>query len=1006
MRWFAGILSLKIRIVCLMVLGLLIISSQVSAKQWGIQEGLLDEEDLEVIRQKFPSIISPSQSQSLLEEIGRRRPMDWLRIQRDPSGQLVVTGKPASVLKEIAISTPTRALKNALGEQVSSFIGQVDSEELRKSLYQRVNFYLDKKGFPNPTIKFDTRPEGPDVVYTLEIDEGFPCIIRNLNFERPLPKAVRRPRMVGKVCDGEAIKEAIDELTEDLYDIGYKQARFQVSTISMDAQGIADVSITGQAGKRVRYEIRSSDKSKISEIFTRDELESIDPNIIGPESMVNEIARKYRIIGFDDVQVGTPKIVRQADDWIVYRYKVEPGKQYVVTGITFEGLNAYSREDALEAMNFNQDITDTSLDLVAVPLVEIFGIKRLVDVYPALNRDDLNAGVDKLKSKYRKDGYWKVKVRQPRLVKDEEKGTVQVIVSVDEGKKRLFHKLMINGNDFIEEGDIRDLLDLSEGEPMSREALDLFQRELRNAYTSDGFLYLEIRISLVSIPRGDELRTSIVVDINENSRVKIGSIHIRGLNRTRKVTVRRELLFATGDYYNRERINQSRRNLSDLGLFRSVQIRPSTSSLIEKSDTLDMDIELRETKPGRIVFGPGFSFDQGLRYSLEGFYSNLGGVGRQVSLRTTFSEEVNQKAISRKTLLGRSVSLGYLEPYLFELPVNGSISTLSRARAREIWEISNSWEVALIHKLRYIFPGAVASTFLGFKINREEGSSVQETNLTATGNIRISEFGFRYSYDTRNNRSWPSSGYTLDIEASWARYELGGDMRYFKWELGNNYFVGLHPDWTAAFGYNLVSFEGIEREGLDTRGDVLPASERVHAGGPETVRGYELRKLGPLVQFPDEDTCAFQTSQLGGTRKVVLKLEMRYRLSDWSGLTTFVDSGNVFLSNREVNKFSRFYQVQDTGCPGAKTVEDNQYYEFEDLLSNPEYIYKKHYTTYGLAFNLLTPIGAINLAYGIPWLEPETQDCKNDRSRCFPRADFSESWYERGRFHVNVGTRF
>ena len=129
--------------------------------------------------------------------------------------------------------------------------------------------------------------------------------------------------------------------------------------------------------------------------------------------------------------------------------------------------------------------------------------------------------------------------------------------------------------------------------------------------------------------------------------------------------VTRELLISTGDWYSPQKIADSRRNIVGLGLFRSVQITPADRALLaEEPDEIDLIIDVREGKPGNISFGPGWELTDGWRYSAEASYNNIGGWGRQVSLRGGFSEERIQPAIGRKTLVGRSLGAGYLAPYL------------------------------------------------------------------------------------------------------------------------------------------------------------------------------------------------------------------------------------------------------------------------------------------------------------------------------------------------------
>src|SRR5690606_31345905 len=89
-------------------------------------------------------------------------------------------------------------------------------------------------------------------------------------------------------------------------------------------------------------------------------------------------------------------------------------------------------------------------------------------------------------------------------------------------------------------------------------------------------------------------------------------------------------------------------------------------------------------------------------------------------VRSRLSEESQQKYIGPKTLIGRSLSVGYLEPYLLTLPINGTVAFSTSARADETWLLTNAGEIALNHRLRNHMRGSEISLFYGQKLNREE----------------------------------------------------------------------------------------------------------------------------------------------------------------------------------------------------------------------------------------------------------------------------------------------
>jgi outer membrane protein assembly factor BamA len=489
--------------------------------------------------------------------------------------------------------------------------------------------------------------------------------------------------------------------------------------------------------------------------------------------------------------------------------------------------------------------------------------------------------------------------------------------------------------------------------------------------------------------------------------------------------VLRELLFKEGDWYDSDAISKSRQNLSSLGIFRSVQIMPADrDSYEQKQPVIDLIVDVQETMAGVVAFGPGWSLNKGWNYGAEASYANIGGLGRQASVRASISEEKDQYAIGNKTLVGRKIGAGYTEPFLLDYPVDMRIKANQKAEwSGELWGLRFGGEVEFVHKLRGILDKAQASVFYGQDIARTEGSTVKEDQLLAS-NVRIGSVGLRLNYDRRDNPTFPLAGFLIDQEFAWARYEFGGDLSYFRWDINSAHYYGFTNDLVAAFSIGVQSYDGVGRKGDVI--DVLPPSERLFSGGAETVRGYEARTLGPVVRSPvlvynkATGTCDVNHSYstLFGSARTTLKVELRHKISDDIALTAFSDNGNVFLSGDQLNKFAQAYDqpvaVPDNVPDGSacrslqltNRVQENFPYSYGELLTNPLVILNKHFFSYGASFSILLPVGSLNFSYGLPWREPRDKICDSAPDQCLTRGKRGGHWITRGEWYLNVGARF
>lgn len=978
---------------------------------WRVPKGIIPDSTIERLQQRYPWINNANDLEDLLRDIGRRHATTRLEAYFS-DGMWLIKGANAPLLANIEIEMVSRVLRAPLYAAVQGYTGQVDSDELRSKLEDTIKSFLRRRGYPLAQLSLNEAMTSSGIELTYIVREGDPCIINRVEFGFNIPKKIKFGVKRGDLCDRDMIEDKINQLAEELRALGYNQLKINIQDFVWNADtNAADLYIGGVLGQRIRYEIIDKSQSLFaSEIFSEDELRQIDPTIFGPDAMAVELERRYRSKGYLDVEISGPQVKKSQDDAFIYVYEINPGQKYRLRSIKFEGTSVFSEEELLDIFQHQQTFM---LD---------------VERAPPYDPEEINNGINRIRAKYQQAGYWDVNIRDPGGgQRDRETGTVRLTLQIDEKQRHILTGVNFVGNRALPAGELRNLLPTEENQALDRSQLLDFQQAVRTTYLNQGYLYAEVDLSLSTKQQRKDIETAIVVMIKEGPRVRIGDITITGLIKTLPKVVRRELTFETGDWYEPEKISQSRQALTRLGIFRSVQILPADRNAVENlAPELDLVIDIRETKPGNVAFGPGWSLSKGWSYGAEASYSNIGGAGRQISIRSAISEEKHQHAIGSKTLLGRRIGTGFTEPWIFDLPIDLQIKASQQAEwGGELWELSFGGEIALQHKLRVIVPDATITTFYGQEIARTEGPTERENDLIAD-DVRIGSTGLRFNLDRRNNLKFPTSGYSLDTEAAWARYMFGGDLQYFRWSISPSFYFGLADDLALALGINLTSYEDIDRK---TGYGVLPPTERRKVSVGDQVRGYRSGSLGPIVISPEYSEVSDATSasgrrcsigstrsQLDGNRRTIIKTELRKKLTEDISMTAFIDNGNVFLSRSQADRFAKAYvapvkpsnkltECSDTQAV-TRRVEDNNGYEYNGLITKPPYLWDYHYWSYGTALSLLTPVGAINVAYGLPWHEPKTEVCSKDPNRCYPRAKQEGYWLWRGELQINLGARF
>ena len=109
-------------------------------------------------------------------------------------------------------------------------------------------------------------------------------------------------------------------------------------------------------------------------------------------------------------------------------------------------------------------------------------------------------------------------------------------------------------------------------------------------------------------------------------------------------------------------------------------------------------------------------------------------------------------------------------------------------------------------------------------------------------------------------------------------------------------------------------------------GETLPAFERYFMGGPTTLRGFTIQDVGPKDRDGDP---------VGGSKALLLNLELQYPFTKSLRGFVFYDRGNVY----------------GTGSDLSVTSED---YDLAEM---------RH--SIGAGFRFISPFGPMGFAYGI-----------------------------------------
>jgi len=449
-------------------------------------------------------------------------------------------------------------------------------------------------------------------------------------------------------------------------------------------------------------------------------------------------------------------------------------------------------------------------------------------------------------------------------------GALPVVFGLDPGPLTRVRDVVVTGLP----GDVSPAeLPLRAGGPYRVRDLAAARDALLAASRNAGYLHAEVRPVLAF----SEDRTAVEVrlEVEAGRRTDVARVVVAGLRRTRDVVVRRELALEEGGPLGLQRLLESQRRLSALGLFERVSLGEVDP---ERPGERDVVVSLREAPVTTLAYGVGYAERDLFRASVELTRRNLFGMDRTLS---TFA---------RGSFRGTRFLLSFREPYLFgykrELFATGYWEEEDRATfdfnrlgalLQTAGSLTRRWSVIgrlLFQKTRVY----------NIEIPIEELDR-QFRNYTVSGPSAS------VVYDTRDDPLEPNEGRFLGADLQLSLSALGGDG-FVKGFFQSASYQRLSGRATLALSARL----GLGRTLGSGEPLGLPFPERFFAGGDYGPRGFPLDEAGPLVEGTNGEL--FPT---GGNALVLGGAELRVDLGRRLSLGTFLDTGNVFTLVRDID---------------------------------------------------------------------------------------------------------
>ncbi len=603
---------------------------------------------------------------------------------------------------------------------------------------------------------------------------------------------------------------------------------------------------------------------------------------------------------------------------------------------------------------------------------------------------------------------------------------------VKEGPRYDLKEFVINGLDSVSPSvlnKIKKVLKPPLKKPFDEEKIIAEVNAVQRILSNNGYYYSDFDVPVVykdTVNKYD----SVVVEFEPGKRQKIsGLCYVDSLDGQKVVTnsmKQKQLEFKVGDWWSKRQIEKSKDNLQSLGTFKYVAIDTASKCGESDENRLPLKVYVKYRKQEDLGGGLYYNktaFDNFFNAGLEASYlnRNIGGVAQSMNVfaRLELRDVSRLTSLNAKPEFETQLGLNYAQPLLWTIDkarIGGvgqflytvsKINTYLQLNTASLrlklpvtlpkWTYFNGMSIDL--SIEWQNPANLSEAIDSAMANSEEESDRDRVRESFAIYKTLADFyesnpmynptafilGVTFSGDTRDNLFNPTKGYFTNIS-----FDVGGGLgiaKYFRPQFSYINFTSLNKSSVFALkartGY-------IYR--WDKENSYVPAERHFFAGGSNSVRGWESRRLRyitPAIRADDENEALDFARDFIGSRAILEgSFEVRWRfgkprwVSDVVGeiinlgvMTGFVDWGNAF--------YWMAYQKD-------KYYEDLEWSDFITGLG----------VSAGLGFGIQTPVGPLRLDYSVPLYDPTPPA---NLSKFVPSR---EKPFEAAVFHIGLGYAF
>ncbi|MBV9107761.1 MAG: BamA/TamA family outer membrane protein [Verrucomicrobia bacterium] len=474
---------------------------------------------------------------------------------------------------------------------------------------------------------------------------------------------------------------------------------------------------------------------------------------------------------------------------------------------------------------------------------------------------DLITGTTLVQSFYVAQGFPKVDMVKLTTIPDNRTGTVNAIVTINEGPRFFFGPISFSNNFGIAQKEfsakIRSLT--NPPKPYSEAELQNLQRDLTFIFKSKGYYSASVTVT-PDFNRVEGGRVPMSVDSVPGAIYQFGAVTAsqEPNARLRPEFLPRRLAPLRGETYDPQKLKDLYRKLYLSGLYDSIDIQ----EVPQPDDTIALVAQPQEAKPKELGFYGGYDTFDGIILGASYTNRNIDGLGRIFSFHADYTGR------------GPDGEISYENPWFLESDIDFSSALGVSIKDLIGYSIQNYY--ARIRLTKSFRKGIQTTAFLEAKESNVSSIVIRPQSLAGPTSYQLITLGLSQTLDFRDSPTNPRRGWVIDGSASFSGNADGG-ASFAR-------FTGRYSTYFS-FGKTLLAL-GARLGYMNTVQSAIevPIDERFFNGGSTTVRSFYETDLSP------KDT---ENHPIGGLARSIFNIE--YNVPIYGDLVgaAFLDAGGT-----------------------------------------------------------------------------------------------------------------